>query len=403
MRALLFTQHFWPEENAPALRWTWLVEALAAEGITLDVVTSSWQRDDKHQAWSSGVAVHRVKNVVPGMGIVRRSINEAIISAKCVLTALRLPRPDAIIVSAPPIGSMPLSHLLSMIMRRPLVLDLRDAWPELLDDWRTWADYGDGGHPRGLKALAMRLIVGHSRRMMRWTQRHSKLIITTSERLAEHLRQRGHEHVICIRNVPTVCDRTAGPANDGSLKVLYLGNVGRAQYLATAIRAAKLVQDRGGKMTLRIVGAGAHHRALERMADHLGAPVEFIGRVAREDTAPHYAWADSLLVMLRDWDALSMTVPSKLYDALAVGLHISASANGETAEIVDDNAAGHVVPPNDAEALADLWMRLIEQPELLRGAQRSSWLEENTDKTTLGRGFATALRQVVGRTTADVA
>lgn len=396
MRVLVFTQHFWPEENAPAQRWTWLAHGLAEHGIELHVITSSWNPEHQLEVWPKGVFIHRVGNAVPGMGLVRRSINEAIVSGKGILTALRVPRPDVIIVSSPPVGSMPLGHVLSALLRRPLVLDLRDAWPELLDSWRTWADYGEGQTFRGARAAAMRLIVGYTRTMMRWTRSRAQLLVTTSTSFAEQLRAT-HPHVISIRNAASAAPVPEPAEGDGVLKALYLGNVGRAQYLATAVRAAAKVQERGGRMCLRIVGSGAHLHAVEGLARKLDAPVEFLSRVGRAETSEQYAWADTVLIMLRDWQALRVTVPSKLYDALASGRHISASAAGETAAIVEATEAGHVAPPQDPDALADMWLRLIEDPGLLVRPPQEEWLKQHSDTRALSACYAQALREVANR------
>lgn len=397
VRVLVFTQHFWPEENAPAQRWTWFAEELAAQGIELDIITSSWRAEHQHETWPQGVHIHRVGNVVAGLGLIRRSINEALVSLKGIVMSLRVPRPDVIIVSSPPVGSMPLGHVLSWLRRRPLVLDLRDAWPELLDSWETWADYGEGQRFTGARAVVMRLIVGYTRTMMRWTRSRAKLLVTTSEAYAEQLRGQGEKNVVCIRNAPSAMPVSSPPLDDGVLKVLYLGNVGRAQYLATAVRAAARVREEGGRICLRIVGAGAHLHAVQGLARKLEAPVEFHPRVSRDETAAQYEWADTVLIMLRDWDALEVTVPSKLYDALAVGRHITMSAAGEAARIVTDSEAGDAVPPPDPEPLAQLWLELAEDRARLEKEPHLAWLREHTDPTELGRRYANALRRVAGQ------
>lgn len=52
-------------------------------------------------------------------------------------------------------------------------------------------------------------------------------------------------------------------------------------------------------------------------------------------------------VQLRDWEPFAWTVPSKLYEALATGKHVTAILAGEAADIVRSTGAGDVVAPGD--------------------------------------------------------
>lgn len=395
MRVLLYTQHFWPEDNAPAMRWFWLAPGLADQGIKVDVITSSWRKESpEDELLPDGVTVHRVTNSIQGQDLVSRSLNEILVAIKALWLANQLARPDVVIVTAPPVGSVPIAQALMWLMRRPLVLELRDAWPELFSTWQSWADYGDGQKLSRGRRVLLRLVANCANVIMRWTRRNASLVVTTTESFAQALRQDGHRQVACIRNVPVASEAVGAPEDDGVFKVLYLGNTGRAQYLATAVRAASLVKQAGRNMRLRIVGDGAHLHALKGLARRLDAPVEFHPRVVRRETVTEYAWADSVLVMLRDWEQLAMTVPSKLYDALAVGKHISASACGETAEIISATGAGNTVSPGDAEELAKLWLRLIDEPELLNVSPSSQWLAEYADPVKLSAKYADLLRSL---------
>ena len=57
-------------------------------------------------------------------------------------------------------------------------------------------------------------------------------------------------------------------------------------------------------------------------------------------------------------------------------LHISAVVAGETAELITELAAGDVVPPEDPDALADLWLALSkDRSRLAIGTQAAEWIE----------------------------
>jgi glycosyltransferase involved in cell wall biosynthesis len=225
-------------------------------------------------------------------------------------------------------------------------------------------------------------------------------VVTTTEAFAQALRQRGIRRVHVIRNgahpvpgYPSHIRRTP----DGELRVLYLGTVGRAQGLGTAVLAARLAHRTGAKVRLRIVGAGAEFDAVAMMAARSEMPIEVLGPVSKEQVADHYAWADSFLVALRPWPALSLAVPSKLYEAMSLGIHITAALEGEAARIVTETGAGVTVRPGDVEALADAWTRLADDPRRLAVTDAArSWTEREANDDILAEQYLSILDQVVG-------
>ncbi len=393
MRVLVISQHFAPDDNAPAYRWGWLVSHLAELGWDVDVVSATWRKDLPDVVVPSRVKVYRVKNILAGMGLGRRFLNELVIAWRSIWVALGTPRPDVVVVTAPPIGAMLVADVIARCRRRPLVLDLRDAWPELLDHWPSWSEDGASNRKQPLREAVLSMVVPVLRRILYRVRSRAALVVTTSQRLAEAIPE-----ALMVRNIPRDTTRLIPKPWDGCLHVLYAGTVGRAQLLATAVRAAAEVQRRGGHMRLRIVGHGAHLEAIRSLAKELKAPVEILPRVSPEQMQHHYQWADSLLVMLRHWQPLEATVPSKLYDCLALGRHISSSVAGESAAIIEETQAGSVTPPEDVEALATSWLNLIDDPARLHvGEAGMRWITEHCDADHLSRRYHQALTQVAQR------
>src|SRR5699024_3570563 len=97
----------------------------------------------------------------------------------------------------------------------------------------------------------------------------------------------------------------------------------------------------------------------------------------------HYLWSDTALVHLTNWESLRMAIPSKTFELMENRVHITAVVGGEAAQIVRDSRSGHVVPPNDPEALCDHWARLIENPSLLSVSDCGSrWVKRERDIKT---------------------
>jgi glycosyltransferase involved in cell wall biosynthesis len=220
---------------------------------------------------------------------------------------------------------------------------------------------------------------------MTFAQRDAAAIVTTTEAFATVLRERGMRRVEVVRNGADLAEIPplhARVPDDPALRVLYLGTVGRSQGLDTAVRAAAALASRGVPVRLRVAGSGAHYRSLQTLATQLGAPAEFVGAVPRDRVLDEYRWADTLLVSLRGWGPFEWTVPSKLYEVLATGRHVTGVVAGEAARLITDTGAGHVVPPEDVDALADLWAGLAQDRERLvvdGGGRAWAFLHANFD------------------------
>ncbi len=184
----------------------------------------------------------------------------------------------------------------------------------------------------------------------------------------------------------------------GPLRVVYLGTVGRAQGLDHVVRAVARAHDLGVTVHLRIVGSGAAEPALRLLARELRVVVDFPGQVEQAQTRDHYDWADTAVVSLRAWKPLEWTVPSKLYELMQEGVHVTAVVGGEAADIVRMTEAGSVVAPGDVEGLARLWVTLASTGVPLPSAERTrAWLAEHAAYDQLAQTYLRVLDSVVDR------
>ena len=96
---------------------------------------------------------------------------------------------------------------------------------------------------------------------------------------------------------------------------------------------------------------------------------------------------------LTDWKPLDWTVPSKTFELMELGIHISGVLSGESAELVTQLEAGDVVPPERPEELARLWKSLAEDRTKLQVSEDGrQWVKEQRDKYA-----PQALLDVLGR------
>ncbi|GII97624.1 glycosyltransferase involved in cell wall biosynthesis [Sediminihabitans luteus] len=365
---LLVTHYYAPEHGAPQRRWSALVEEFVRAGVRVTVLAppphyptgtpepgAAVPRAGSRTTGPHGETVVRTAFRRHDARLRTRVLDQAVAAWSSVLLGLRLHRQgmrhDVVIGTVPGIPSMFAAWALARSARARFVVEMRDAWPDLLGPSKVLA--GTGTRRTGLRGTVTHLVHLAVTRM----QRRADLLVTTTETFAGVAAARGARRTVVVRNGTAyrTVGRAASDQPGRALRVVYAGTVGRAQGLDAVVRASARLAREGTAIEVRIVGAGADVDRLGRLATELDAPVSLEPRLAAQDVAGLYAWADTALVCLRDWEPLEWTVPSKLYELMAAGVHVTACVAGEAADLVTAVGAGAVVPPGDDRALAALW------------------------------------------------
>lgn len=408
MRILLITQYWAPENGVPQRRWNWLTELLLENGHEIMVVAppahylrklslKEWVREKGFRSYVDEHA-HRPKLQVVrsgyfpgGTSITEKVLNQCAVAAGSLMVLFRRKgvvadfAPDLVIGTVPAIPTALVTFVASRRFRVPYVIDLRDAWPELLQVTGKWniATGTPSLRQRVLSKGPLQFAVKLTDFVLSTTLRRAESVIATSENLCVDLNQRFKEwnRAVTVRNVfppETLIDKEIDfDRKAHSLNVLYAGTLGRAQNLDNALQAAKIAQVNGVEVKLRFVGAGAAKQELISNAARMGLNAVFEERRGPEQLEELYEWADTALVHLTDWEPLRRAVPSKTYELMDQGLHISAAVAGETADLVSSLAAGDVVAPEEPHQLASLWEELARDRARLQVPQYArEWVRE---------------------------
>jgi glycosyltransferase involved in cell wall biosynthesis len=111
-------------------------------------------------------------------------------------------------------------------------------------------------------------------------------------------------------------------------------------------------------LTLSFAGAGPRAYVAELQASAAGLPVRFLGRLDRAAVTDAYREHDAL-VLPSIWDEPFSVVP---LEAMALGVPVIATMAGGTAEAVENDRTGILVPPRDPPALCAAILRLAADP-----------------------------------------
>lgn len=142
----------------------------------------------------------------------------------------------------------------------------------------------------------------------------------------------------------------------------------------TAIRAAALLRPTRPDLVLAIAGGGRDEARLRQLADQLGAPVRFLGRVSNEDLPRLYGCADVYAMLCRDrWGGLEQEGFGIVFlEAAACGVPQVGGSSGGAAEAIDDGATGIVVSnPEEPRDVAAAIESLLDDPALAQAMGRA--------------------------------
>ncbi|MFC0582682.1 glycosyltransferase family 4 protein [Micrococcoides hystricis] len=353
LHILLLTHSYTPEDTAPQRRWSGFTKYLVAVGYDVSVVAP--QPDPGQGAWKTetgdhGERIYRVPGAQSAGTRTGRLLNNILGSLATIPRALRVKNVDIVIATVPALTTAPTGLLVSLLKRRPLILEMRDAWPDLAHDAQ----------------LPMNLLRKTMEAVLEYTQRKADAVITVTQGFAALLRKRGISNVRCIPNglSDDILQVTEHPGvlRHEKLQVLYVGNHGESQGLETLLSAAALAAK---DIDMTLVGTGTQKNALISLAEDLQAPATFLDPCSGADLQVCYEAADTCIVSLRpDWPSFLRTVPSKTYELLALGRKLTAVLKGEAAELVKRYQPDSVVAA-DPTQIAAYWAGLKENPEEL--------------------------------------
>lgn len=149
----------------------------------------------------------------------------------------------------------------------------------------------------------------------------------------------------------------------GQFVVGYLGTHGMAHALEKVIDAATLLRDRTGIVFI-FAGAGAKRGEVEALVRERALPnVRLIDSQPRDAMPALWSVHDVALIPLRDQPLFRTVIPSKMFEAIGMGVPIVMSVPaGEATRLLEAAGAGVCVAPEDPVALAKALVMLAEDP-----------------------------------------
>jgi colanic acid biosynthesis glycosyl transferase WcaI len=375
MKIQFMSENFPPESNAAATRVYERACYWIKWGHEVTVITSApnfpegklfpgYKNKWKQAELMSGIRVVRVKTyIAANQGIAHRTFDFLSFMVTGFFAALKEERPDIIAATSPQFFTAVAGWAASAVRGVPFVFELGDLWPASI---------------AAVGAMKRRLVLTLVEKLELFLYQRSTHIAALTNSFKENLVERGidkNKITVVINGVdlarygPRDCDVNLSKewGLENKFVVGYIGTHGMAHALSNVLNAAKSIQE-NDTICFLLAGAGAERASLmEDAKRRLINNVVFMPRQPKEMMPAIWSLCDVALVHLKDSPVFAGVIPSKIFEAEAMGLPILLAApEGEASNIVLNDKAGLHIAAEDPAALADSISQLASNKSALK-------------------------------------
>jgi len=413
MKILFLTENFPPETNAAATRVFERACYWAKWGHEVTVLTSApnFPQGKLHEGYKNrwrqveemdDLRIVRVKTyIAANQGAARRTLDFLSFMASAFIAGLFETRPDVVVATSPQFFAAVGGWALGAVRRVPFVFELGDLWPASIV---------------AVGAMRPNLPIRMIEKLELFLYRRSASVVALTNAFKENLIARGisSEKIAVVINGVDLWRYGPRPKDAALLQewqlrnkfvIGYVGTHGMAHALMNVVDAAEILKDQP-QICFVLAGAGAEREMLiENAARRNLDNVIFMPAQPKSRMPAVWSLCDVALVHLKNSPVFKDVIPSKIFEAMAMGLPLLlASPEGEASDIVDRHNAGLHVPAEDPKALADAARRL-HQDEGLRQqlAKQSLHAAPSHSREHQARHMIEVLERVVAGDGANVA
>ena len=372
MQILFLSDNFPPETNAAATRVFERARYWVEWGHEVTVITCApnfphgrlfpghenrWYQTEE----MSGIRVVRVKTLIaPNRAVILRTLDFFSFFITGFVAGLFQPKPDVVAATSPQFFAAVAGWALAGVRGIPFVFELGDLWPASI---------------AAVGAIHDNILLTWMEKMELFLYRRSASVVALTNAFKRNLTGRGiaADKIAVVVNGVELSRYGPRPPNRaladrwglrGKFVVGYIGTHGMAHGLINVLDAAERLR---GEKNLRfiLVGSGAERVPLMTEAKHRKLDnVVFVPPQDKDAIPDVWSLCDIALVHLRKSPVFQEVIPSKMFEAMGMGLPLLLAApRGEAAEILEHDGAGLWVPAEDPKALADSVLRLMNDED----------------------------------------
>jgi glycosyltransferase involved in cell wall biosynthesis len=353
MRILFITDNFPPEVNAPATRTYEHCKHWVEMGAEVTIITCApnFPQGKVYKGYKNslikkekmdGIKVIRVWSyITANEGKIKRTLDYLSFSFSAFWVSL-FKQTDIIIATSPQFFTTWAACALAVLKRKPWVFELRDLWPESI---------------KAVGALNEGAIYNILEKIELFLYRHANLIVPNTPAFKENLIKRGinRKKIKVIpngANLELFSQRKKEQSLidklrlDGKFICGYLGTHGLAHNLDFILDCAASIDD--SDIAFIFIGDGAEKKNLLKQAEQLSLKnVAFLDPIPKENVPSYLSLFDVALVSLKKSDTFKTVIPSKIFEAAAMGIPILLGVEGQAKEIMLEYDAGLCYEPEN--------------------------------------------------------
>ena len=377
MNILFFSDNFPPEINAPANRTYEHCKKWVQLGAKVTVITCApnfpkgkLYKGYKNRLWNKeyvdGIRVIRVWTFISqNSGVLLRMLDHLSFMFSSSLAGLFIKKIDLIITTSPQFFSNFPGLILSKLKKLPWILELRDIWPESI---------------KAVGAIKNSYVISLLEKIELYLYREAQKIIVVTSAFKQNLISRGIDEakINIITNGASI--KNFDPDhNSQNLKesmslnrkfcIGYIGTIGMAHKLDILLNLAKKIESSKycNDFHILMIGDGSEKRKLEKRINNESIKnITLLEPVSRDDLVQYFSMLDTFVIHLKDNDLFKTVIPSKLFEALAMGKPILHGVYGESKEIVEKNNVGLFFKPEDVDDLYKNLLKIFSEKDLYK-------------------------------------
>ena len=376
MKILFLTDNFPPEVNAPASRTYEHCKEWVSQGVDVTVITcvpnfpfgktyTGYKNKLYQEEVIDDIKVVRVWTyMVPNTGFFLRTLDFISFSIMSFFVGL-FKSADIVMATSPQFFTALSGRALSVMKRKPYVLEIRDLWPEQL------LSFG-----KVKKNLLIKYFEWEEIRCYR----KARLIVSVTESYVNKISERGidSKKIIIIKNgvdknkfKPIRKDQdllSKYNLNDKFI-VGFIGTHGMSQNLSFIIDCIASFNSNAkyhNDIHFLFIGEGADKKTIMRKAvKNQIFNITFVDQVSKEEMPNHISLLDISLVPLRRSNLYLSVIPSKIFELAAMNIPILLGVNGEARNLIEKYNCGLFYEPENKNSFLSGLTKMVYNKNML--------------------------------------
>jgi len=371
MKILFLTDNFPPEHNPPANRSYAHSRIWVQQGHEVTIVTcfpnfpiGRLYEGYRQKLWDveylDGIRVVRIWSyIAPNRGVLRRSVDYLSYAVHAAIRSLRLPPHDLLIATSPQFFTAVAGRVVASWKRLPWIMEVRDLWPDSI---------------QAVGAIRVKPVLRNLERLERHLYRHADALVVVTEAMQRVIAKKAGIPLEKIHVVPNGVDTQLFYPTDrdeelkrqlgieGKFVVGYVGTHGMAHGLDGFICGADRLPE---EIVLLCIGEGAEKDKLQHLARNR-PNVLLLASVPHHQIRQYMSIIDVALVPLRKREVFTTVIPSKIFEAAAMGIPILLGVEGQAQKLIEQYRAGLCFEPENIDDFHQKLSQLYSDRALYR-------------------------------------